>query len=154
MTSTAKRRLPVLLAALAALLLALGTGPLEAHGGSAPDTPTGLTAAGFHGGIRLGHETANPHVVLSWDVPEGPEAPDDSGVTHYRVLRSDVDAHDEEQFTVLEWEAGPARLRYIDHSVENNRRYVYRLVAANVYGESEPSAPAVADTYMVAILPF
>ncbi len=50
------RRLPILLAALATLLLLLAGAPVAAHGGSVPARPTGLTAMGFHGGIALDHE--------------------------------------------------------------------------------------------------
>ena len=62
------RNTPVLPTILAALILDLTAGPVEAHGGSVPAMPTGLTAVGFHGDIGLHHEITTPHVMLSWAV--------------------------------------------------------------------------------------
>ena len=63
------RGLPILLAALAALLLLLAGAPVAAHGGFVPARPTGLTAEGFRGGIALDHESVSPYVRLDWDDP-------------------------------------------------------------------------------------
>ena len=69
------RGLPILLAALAALLLLLAAVPVAAHGGFVPARPTGLTAAGFHGGIALDHEIVSPYVRLDWTTQATPASP-------------------------------------------------------------------------------
>ena len=45
MTFTARRSLPILLIALAALVLSLVGGPVQAQDNTVPATPTGLTVA-------------------------------------------------------------------------------------------------------------
>ena len=72
MTHTDRLRLPVLLAVIAALALAMTMlfSPLQAQEGSAPDKPRGLEATATHG-----------QVVLTWDDP------DDDTITGYVVLR-------------------------------------------------------------------
>ena len=147
MTYATSRRPSILLAALAALLLLLTGAPVAAHGGSAPAKPTGLTATGFHGGIALDHEIVSPYVKLSWDDPG------DTSITHYRVLRRDVGTHEEGRFIVIDGDTGSAQVQYLDHAVENDRRYVYRIMAVNDHGESRPSRSAKADTYLVAMVP-
>ena len=129
------RRLPILLAALAALLLLLAGAPVAAHGGSVPARPTGLTAMGFHGGIALDHEIVSPYVRLDWDDPG------DTGITHYQVLRRDAGTHENGRFIVIDSDTGSAQLHYLDHAVEKNRGYVYRIVAVNDHGESRPQGP-------------
>ena len=142
------RGLPILLAALAALLLLLAAAPVAAHGGSAPARPTGLTAMGFHGGIALDHEIVSPYVRLDWDDPG------DTSITHYQVLRRDAGTHENGRFIVIDSDTGSALTQYFDHSVEQNMRYAYRVIAVNEHGGSRPSGSAEADTYLVAIVPF
>ncbi len=146
-TYAMSRRLPILLVALAVLLLLLAGAPVAAHGGSVPARPTGLTAAGFHGGIALDHDIVSPYVRLDWDDPA------DTGITHYQVLRRDEGTHENGRFIVIDSDTGSAQLHYLDHAVEKNRRYVYRIVAVNDHGESRPSGSAKAYTYLVAIVP-
>ena len=148
MTYATSRRPSILLAALVALLLLLAAAPVAAHGGSAPARPTGLTAMGFHGGIALDHEIVSPYVRLDWDDPG------DTSITHYQVLRLDVDARTNGQFLVIDGDTGSALTQYFDHSVEQNMRYAYRVIAVNEHGGSRPSGSAEADTYLVAIVPF
>ena len=116
------------MAALAVLLLLLAGAPVAAHGGSVPARPTGLTAAGFHGGIALDHEIVSPYVRLDWDDPA------DTGITHYQVLRRDAGTHENRRFIIIDSDTGSAQLHYLDHAVEKNRRYVYRIVAVNDHG--------------------
>ena len=92
--------------------------------------------------------TASPCVRLSWDDPG------DTAVTHYRVLRRDADEHREGRFTFIDSDTGSVRTQYVGRSVENNMRYLYRIVAVNEHGESRRSRSAKADTYRVATVPF
>ena len=143
------RRLPILLATLVVLSPLLLTGaPIAAHEGPVPAEPTGLTAMGFHGGIALMPEIASPYGRLSWDDPG------DTGITHYRILRRDVDTHKKGQFIVIDGNTGSSQTQYLDRSVKNDKRYVYRIVGVNEHGESGQSRSAKADTYLVAIAPF
>ena len=103
---------------------------------------------GFHGGIALMPEIASPYVRLSWDDPG------DTGITHYRILRRDVDTHKKGQFIVIDGNTGSSQTQYLDRSVKNDKRYVYRIVGVNEHGESGQSRSAKADTYLVAIAPF
>ena len=113
-----------------------------------PAKPTALTATGCHGGIALDHEILSPYVKLDWDDPG------DTSITHYRVLRRDVGTHENGHFIVIDSGTGSAQVQYLDHAVENDRRYVYRIIAVNDHGESRPSGSAKADTYLVPIVPF
>ena len=133
--------------ALVVSLTLLTGASVAAHGGSVPAKPTGLTAVGFHGGIALVHETVNPHVRLSWDDPG------DTSITHYRILRRDVDTHKKGQLVVIDRDTGSAQTQCFDRSVEDNMRYVYRIVAVNEHGESRRSRSAEADTSLVPIVP-
>ena len=148
MTRAISRRTPILFPALVVLALLLPGAPVAAHGGPVPDKPTGLTAMGFHGGIALHHDIVSPYVSLGWD------GPGDTGITHYRILRRDLDTHAEGRFMIIDGGAAPAGTAYIDHTVEKNMRYVYRIVAVNAHGQSPPSGSAEADTYLAAIVPF
>ena len=148
MASVISRGLPILLAALVLSLLLLTGAPLAADDGSVPAKPTGLTAMGFHGGIALVYEPVSPYVRLSWDDP------DDTSITHYRILRRDVGTHEGGQLAVIDGDTGSAQTRYVDRSVENNRRYAYQIVAVNEHWESRRSGSAEADTYLVPIVPF
>ena len=80
--------------------------------------------------------------------------PGRAGITHYQVLRRDVDTQEQGQFTVNDGDTGSSQTRYLDRSVENNVCHVYRIVAVNEHGESGRSGSAKADTYLVAIVPF
>ena len=129
------------------LLLRTGA-PVAVHGGSVPARPTGPTAMGVHGGIALTQEIASPCVRLSRDNAGDP------GITHYRIPRRDVDAHKKGQFIVIDGDTGSSQTRYLDRSVENNMRYVYRIVAVSEHGESGRSRSAKADTHLAAVVPF
>ena len=148
MTYAISRRTSILLAALVALVLVLTGAPVAAHDGSVPAKPTALTAMGFHGGIALDHETVSPYVKLDWDDLG------DTSITHYKVLRRDVGTHENGHFIVIDSDTGSAQVQYLDHAVENYRRYVYRIIAVNDHGESRWSRSAKADTYLVAMAPF
>ena len=123
MTFTARRRLPILLVALAALVLSLVVEPVQAQDNTVPAPPTGLTVA----------EVAHDSVNLTWDDPG------DASITHYQVLRRDRDRDDLGVFTTITDNTGSATTSYTDTSVEPERRYVYRVVAVNAHGPSPRS---------------
>ena len=89
MTLTARPRLPIRFAVLAAvalcgIVLALsstGTPPVGAQDGSAPAKPTGVVATATH-----------DSVALAWDDPG------DASITHYQIFRRDRDVHDTGEF--------------------------------------------------------
>ena len=90
MTFTARRSLPILLIALAALVLSFVGGTVQVQDNSVPDRPTGLTVA----------EVAHDSVKLTWDDPG------DATITHYQVLRRDRDRDDLGVFTTIEENTG------------------------------------------------
>ncbi len=57
MKRTGRQRFPILLAAIAALLVFIAvdaaSSPVQAQGGSAPDQPSGLEATATHGQVVL-----------------------------------------------------------------------------------------------------
>ena len=113
-------------------LLALhfaGASPAQAQDASAPAQPTGLSA-----------EASHDSVELTWDDPE------DTGITHYQVLRRDRDAHDTGEFLTIESDTGSAATSYTDDTVEPEKRYVYRVKAVNQHGVSKWSKFARANT--------
>ncbi len=134
MTRTHSRRLPILLAAIAALALLFST--VEAQQGAAPGAPTGLTTA------------PSPHqVALTWDDPN------DASITGYVILRRDKAVHAQGVFETVAPDTGTAQTTYTDAAVEPAKRYVYRIKAINAHGVSEisrwargytPAAPAKA----------
>ena len=106
-------------AALAALLLlVLATQPLGVLGqqGGAPAALTGLTGNVYH-----------DQVELTWD------APGDSSITGYRILRLDRAVHGLGNFQVHVSDTGSAEASYTDTRVEASTRYVYRIKAR--YGD-------------------
>ena len=130
MTLTARRRLPILLVALAALVLSLMGAPVAAQEDSAPARPTGLTIA------NVSHNS----VELDWDDPS------DSSITHYEVLRRDRAVHALGVFVTIESDTGSTDTEYTDDTVEAEKSYVYRVVAVNRHGTSGQSNYVRADT--------
>ena len=130
MTLTARRRLPILLVALAALVLSLMGAPVAAQEDSAPARPTGLTIA------SVSHNS----VELDWDDPS------DSSITHYEVLRRDRAVHAVGVFVTIESDTGSTDTEYTDDTVEAEKSYVYRVVAVNRHGTSGQSNYVRADT--------
>ena len=129
MTRTARPRLTILFAVLAALFLSLTSAPAQAQDGSVPAQPTGLSTEAFH-----------DRVNLTWDDPG------DGSITHYEVLRRDRDVHDAGEFVTIESDTGSAATSYTDDSVEPEKRYVYRVKAVNQHGASRWSSFARANT--------
>ena len=130
MTLTARRRLAILLIALAALVLSLTAPPwAEAQQGPVPDKPTGVVTAATH-----------DSVTLTWDDPG------DSSITHYQVFRRDRDVHDFGEFVTIKENTNSAAASYIDDTVEPERRYVYRVKAVNAHGASRWSDYRRANT--------
>ena len=130
MTLTARRRLPILLVALAALVLSLIGAPVAAQDGSVPANPTGLAVA------SVSHNS----VELEWDDPN------DDSITHYQVLRRDRDVHALGEFITIDSDTGSDAASYTDDTVEPEKSYVYRVVAVNRHGASGWSGYSRADT--------
>ena len=130
MTLTVRRRLPILLVALAALVLTLTGAPVEAQQGSVPAAPTGLAVA------SVSHNS----VELEWDDPN------DDSITHYQVLRRDREIHEVGEFVTIDSNTGSDAASYTDDTVEPEKSYVYRVKAVNRHGASGQSRYARADT--------
>ena len=47
--------------------------------------------------------------------------------------------HEKGRFVVIDSDTGSAQVQYLDHAVENDRRYVYRIIAVNDHGENRRS---------------
>ena len=123
------RRTPIILAAMAALVLAIaGFATLyyqaEAQDGSAPAKPRTLTAP----------VVAHNSVTLSWRDPQ------DNSITGYVVLRRDKAIHEEGIFITVEDDTNSADTTHTDDTVEPSRKYVYRIKAINAAGLSEISS--------------
>ena len=86
---------------------------------TAPDAPTGVTAA-----------ASVSSITLSWTaVP---------GATGYRVYRNTIDSHSETEMIDT-----PASTSYTDTSLAAGTPYFYRVTAYNNAGESPKSSPAI-----------
>ena len=146
MTLTAKPRLLIRFAVLAALALCVvvlalsstGTPPVGAQDGSVPAKPTGVVTTATH-----------DSVALAWDDPS------DASITHYQIFRRDRDIHDAGEFVTITENTGSAAASYTDDTVEPEKRYVYRVKAVNQHGASTwsnfvrantPAAPAPEPT--------
>ena len=80
-----------------------------------PEAPTALTAG----------EVLSGSVTLSWEAPSG------GTVTGYQVLRRDPLVHAQGEFKVVADGLSGNATRYVDTSVEPEKRYVYRVKARN-----------------------
>ena len=76
------------------------------------------------------------YVKLDWDDLG------DTSITHCKVLRRDVGTHENGHFIVIDSDTGSAQVQYLDHAVENDRRYVYRI-GVNIEGSNSefPDGP-------------
>ena len=72
-------------------------------------------------------------VLLSWADPQ------DDSVTGYRILRRHWAADEPGEFSTLAEDTGSAETAYDDDTVATGRVYVYRVLAINPGGASEPS---------------
>ena len=99
---------------LCALLLASQPAPALGQVGDAPGRPTNLTGTVEH-----------DRVVLSWD------APADSTVTGYQILRLNRAIHRLGEFQVHVEDTGGTATTYTDTDVDAGARYVYRVKARN-----------------------
>ena len=72
--------------------------------------------------------------------------PEDDSITHYKILRRNRATQDPGQFNVLEENTGSGAVSYTDGTVEPEIRYVYRVKAVNINGESRQSSYTRADT--------
>ena len=124
MIRTDRRRLPVLIAAIAALALAMALlfSPVQAQEGSAPDKPRGLSATASH-----------DQVVLTWDDPN------DDSITGYVILRRVRENDTGGEFGVLVADTGTDATTYTDDTVVAETTYTYRIKAINEHGVSERS---------------
>ena len=137
MTLTARPRLLIRFAALAALALcgivlalsSTGTPPVGAQDGPVPAKPTGVVATATH-----------DSVALAWDDPS------DASITHYQIFRRDRDVHDTGEFVEIDSNTGSAATSYTDANVEPEGSYVYRVKAVNQHGASTWSNFVRADT--------
>ena len=87
-----------------------------------PARPTGVVSA-----------ASSDLVLLSWADPQ------DSSVTGYRILRRLWAADEPDNFRTLAEDTGSAETAYADDTVATGRVYVYRVLAINPSGVSEPS---------------
>ena len=128
-TRTGRRGIPVLIAALAVLALALAMAmlfsPVQAQEGSAPDKPTGLSATASH-----------DSVTLNWDDPG------DDSITGYVILRRVRVNNTGGKFSELVPDTGTAATTYTDDSVQANTTYTYRI-KANQRARGERALPLV-----------
>ena len=123
---TGRRGIPVLIAALAVLALALAMALLfstvQAQEGSAPDKPTDLSATASH-----------DSVTLNWDDPG------DDSITGYVILRRVRVNNTGGEFSELVADTGTAATTYTDDTVAAETNYTYRIKAINEHGVSERS---------------
>ena len=141
--SSIATRPSILLAALGAFALVLAvvffaytvqaqgqevTPTSAATGEDSPAQPTNLQV-----------EAEHDSVSLTW------EASSDQTVTHYAILRRDLDRDASGVFQVIDGNAGPGT-SYTDRSVSAQGSYVYRVKAVSPTGVSQWSAYAKADT--------
>ena len=73
-------------------------------------------------------------VLLHWADPQ------DDSITGYRILRAGVVDGVQGEFAVLIEDTGSAATTYTDNTVEPETSYVYRVLAINPGGVSEPSS--------------
>ena len=73
-------------------------------------------------------------VLLFWLDPQ------DDSITGYRILRTDIVDGVQGEFAVLIEDTGTAATTYTDDTVEPETSYVYRVLAINPGGVSEPSS--------------
>ena len=114
-------------------------------GAAPPAKPTGLTAQGFKAAWS---DTIGPYVALAW------HNPGDDSITHYDILRRDVGTHAKGEFHVVATYDGENRSQYFDRTVDEDRRYVYRIQAVNEHGTSPRSKFAKANTTSDPIVPY
>ena len=102
------------------------TNSLQGRSASVPAKPTGLAVSA----------ATDVSVSLSWDDP------DDSSITHYKVLRREGDSG---VFTTIAENTGDADTSYTDTTVSADTGYEYRVVAVNAEGAS-PESDSLAVT--------
>ena len=73
-------------------------------------------------------------VMLNWNDPQ------DGSITGYRILRAGVVDGVQGEFAALIQDTGNADTSYTDRAVEPETSYVYRVLAINPGGASEPSS--------------
>ena len=83
---------------------------------------------------RVASASSSDLVLLSWADPQ------DDSVTGYRILRRLWAADEPGEFSTLAEDTGSAETAYDDDTVETGRVYVYRVLAINPGGASEPSS--------------
>ena len=96
--------------------------PEEEQSAEPPARPTGVVSA-----------VSSDLVLLSWADPQ------DDSVTGYRILRRLWAGDEPDDFRTLAEDTGSAETDYADDTVETGRVYVYRVLAINPGGVSEPS---------------
>ncbi|WP_420626857.1 fibronectin type III domain-containing protein [Candidatus Poriferisodalis sp.] len=81
-------------------------------------------------------------VIVSWDDPG------DDSITGYVVLRRDKDIHPAGTLRTVIADTGNAGTAFSDDTVEEGRRYVYRIKAINAHGRSDTSTSVRGYTAM------
>ena len=114
MPSRARSWALLVLTISAAVLVMAGPAPVSGQQSDTPGRPTNLAGAVTHDAV-----------TLTWD------APDDSTVTGYQILRLDRAVHALGDFQVHVEDTGSADTSYTDTDVEPEARYVYRVKARN-----------------------
>ena len=130
MTLTAKCGLSIPLIAISALFLSVTGSAVSAQQGSVPDAPTGVTV----------NSVSHNSVELDWDDSS------DKSITHYEVLRRNLDVHQSGEFITIDSDTGSNATNYTDSTVLPETSYVYRVKAVNRHGASGQSKFARADT--------
>ena len=102
--------------------------PEEEQSAEPPARPTGVVSA-----------VSSDLVLLSW------ADPGDDSITGYRILRRGI-ADEADDFLTLAEDTGTAETSYADDTVERETSYVYRVLAINPGGVSEPSQDLRART--------
>ena len=107
---------------------------LRVHTPAAPDgQPPAAPQQVLNG---AGHDM----VLLFWLDPQ------DDSITGYRILRADVVDGVQGEFAILIEDTGNADTSYTDETVEAETSYVYRVLAINPDGVSEPSSDVEVGT--------
>ena len=101
---------------------------LRVHTPAAPDGQPPAAPQQVLSGV--GHDI----VLLHWADPQ------DDSITGYRILRADVVDGVQGEFAILIEDTGNADTSYTDETVEAETSYVYRVLAINPDGVSEPSS--------------